>query len=597
MSRPPAAAMAETAAAPIDPGAGSRPSNRWPAHLWPVRGWGRPRSVSDAFWLLASVVLIAICGLRLAIWTEGRSLWLDEEMIAGNLRSRGFGELSGALSDNQAAPLGWLWLERATVGVFGYGEHALRLVPMMFGIAATITAYAFGRRWLNGGGTLVLVILVGLNAANVNYSDQVKHYSSDMFWVLLLVAVAFWALYEDSARRWLIWWGLALVGSWLSMGAILIAPALTLVILGTVWRRHGLRAMLLAGLPGVAWLASFAVLYLVSLRDVTGSAYLTSFWEVLGYPSSGSGPLGIVKWFARHLPLVLSDTIPLSFGLTSVPVIAVMVTLFCALCVIGAVVAFRRRIEYGLVIVAAPVSAVLLAVVHKVPLSGRLALWMVPALLVAAAFAVDAAVAELLTDRFRPSRVVASPGPGARGGPGTVGWSRRLAWSARARRLGAVVVVVTSLAVVVSAGTIFPGLASEPTLDDRAAIAAMVADHRPGDLTLFVGSALEAQKWYDPADRLAPARVLVFTAPGPNCSPDTFSEALTAYQRVVVYAGVRFTGYNDPDVVVPEQLARVGQIVRTSNFGTFGIVWVVDLSHPAARSTKPLVSGRCLVVV
>jgi hypothetical protein len=133
-------------------------------------------------------------------------------------------------------------------------------------------------------------------------------------------------------------------------------------------------------------------------------------------------------------------------------------------------------------------------------------------------------------------------------------------------------------------------------LDDRAAIAAMVADHRPGDLNLFVGSAIEARNWYDQADRLVPARVLVFVAPGPNCSPDTFSEALTGYQRVVVYAGVRFTGYNDPDVVVPEQLARVGQIVRTSNFGTFGIVWVADLSHRATPSTTPPSSGRCLVV-
>jgi hypothetical protein len=552
--------------------------------------------VSDVFWLLAFVVLIATCGMRLAIWTRGRSLWLDEEMIAGNLRSRGFGELSGALSDNQAGPLGWLWLERATVGVLGYGEQAMRLVPMVFGVAATITAYAFGRRWLNGAGTLALVILVGLNAASVSYSDQVKHYSSDMFWVLLLIAVAFWALHEPSPRRWLTWWGLALVGSWLSMGAILAAPALALVIVGTAWRRQGVRAMLLAGLPGVAWLASFAVHYLASLRYVTGSAYLTSFWEGLGYPSSGSGPLGIGKWFARHLPQVLSDTIALNFGIGSLAVVAVMVIVFCALCVIGAVVAFRRRIEYGLVIVAAPMSAALLAVLHKVPLSGRLALWMVPALLVAAAFAVDAAVAVLWPDRFCPSRVGASTSSGAPVGPGLVGWSRRLTGSARARRLGAVSVVVMSLAVVVSGGALLPGLASEPTLDDRAAIAAMVADHRPGDLNLFVGSAIEARNWYDQADRLVPARVLVFVAPGPNCSPDTFSEALTGYQRVVVYAGVRFTGYNDPDVVVPEQLARVGQIVRTSNFGTFGIVWVADLSHRATPSTTPPSSGRCLVV-
>src|SRR5258708_7309133 len=208
MSRPSAAKTAELnlAATRTSPGSGSRQG--W----WP----GRPRSVSDVLYLVAFVVLLGSCVLRFVFWARARSLWLDEEMLAGNLRSRDFGGLTGALSDGQAAPLGWLWLERAMVGIFGYGEQALRLVPMLFGVGGVILAYAFGRRRLNGAGTLALVTLVSFNAANLNYGDQVKHYSADMFWALLLIAAAFWLLDDlGSPRRWVTWWSLAAVGSWL----------------------------------------------------------------------------------------------------------------------------------------------------------------------------------------------------------------------------------------------------------------------------------------------------------------------------------------------------------------------------------------------
>jgi hypothetical protein len=596
MSRPSAAKTAELnlAATRTSPGSGSRQGRWWP---------GRPRSVSDVLYLVAFVVLLGSCVLRFVFWARARSLWLDEEMLAGNLRSRDFGGLTGALSDGQAAPLGWLWLERAMVGIFGYGEQALRLVPMLFGVGGVILAYAFGRRRLNGAGTLALVTLVSFNAANLNYGDQVKHYSADMFWALLLIAAAFWLLDDlGSPRRWVTWWSLAAVGSWLSLGAILSTPALALVVIVSAWRRRGPRGILLGVLPGVVWLGSLGVNYLISLRFVAGSTYLTSFWEGLGYPPSGSGLLGIAKWFAKHIPLVLTDTIPLTFGLAARWVAAVLVVVLGVLCVVGVVVGLRRRVEYGLVIIAAPVSAALLALLHKAPLSGRLALWMVPALLVAVAFAVDAAATAVMpAAACSATRRV----PGEQGRRLLAsGQGRRLVdsvpvrWlgSVRARRVAAGGVLVLSLALVASAAIVLPAMFTEPTLDDRAAIAALVADHRPGDLTLFVGSAIEAQHWYDPDLGLAPVRGLYFTPAGPNCDSAAFSNAVAGYQRVVVYAGVRFTGYSDPEAVIPGQLARVGQIVRTSHFGTYGIVWVADLTHPATAPGITAPADRCLVV-
>lgn len=61
---------------------------------------------------LALIVLILGAALRVWSWARGRSLWLDEQMIAMNIRDRDLLHLSGKLDHEQSAPLGWLWAEK-----------------------------------------------------------------------------------------------------------------------------------------------------------------------------------------------------------------------------------------------------------------------------------------------------------------------------------------------------------------------------------------------------------------------------------------------------------------------------------------------------
>ena len=68
--------------------------------------------------------------LRLQDWAGGRPLWLDEQMIALNIRERTVSELTGALWLDQSAPPGLAATERAAMLAFGVGETALRFVPV-----------------------------------------------------------------------------------------------------------------------------------------------------------------------------------------------------------------------------------------------------------------------------------------------------------------------------------------------------------------------------------------------------------------------------------------------------------------------------------
>ncbi len=57
-------------------------------------------------------VLILGLGLRLAQYATGRSLWLDEALLALNIIHRPIGGLFRVLDYHQGAPLGFLLLEK-----------------------------------------------------------------------------------------------------------------------------------------------------------------------------------------------------------------------------------------------------------------------------------------------------------------------------------------------------------------------------------------------------------------------------------------------------------------------------------------------------
>src|SRR6185295_15231219 len=94
----------------------------------------RPSARRSTLLLLFAISAVAVVA-SVAVWLAAPPFWLDEEMIALNIRDRGFTELAGALWLGQSAPLGWLIVQHSIVGLFGTGELVLRFVPLAFGLA------------------------------------------------------------------------------------------------------------------------------------------------------------------------------------------------------------------------------------------------------------------------------------------------------------------------------------------------------------------------------------------------------------------------------------------------------------------------------
>jgi Dolichyl-phosphate-mannose-protein mannosyltransferase len=541
---------------------------RWARARWARAGWARARWAD-----LALVVVLAGAALRIWQWAANRPLWLDEQMISMNLRSRGFAALTGELDDNQSAPLGWLWLQRLVVDLFGTGERALRLVPLLFGVGTLVAGWLVARRYLGPVGAVALVGFLAVNAALVRYSTEVKQYSADAFWVLVLLGLAAWVAENPTLRRAALWWAVAAVAGWLSMGAILAVPGLALVLFGVaVRRRRWWPAVRDLALPGVVFLAAFAVHYQLSLRFAAGSDYLADFWDGLGYPPQ-SGPLAAVKWLLRRPEALAADPLHLDAGLPGEVWPAVVAALFWLLVAAGLVLAARHRPAYGLLLATPVAVGLLLAVLRVVPLATRLALWLVPVLLVAAAVALDAAA--------RVLRAAVA----ARGSPGRV--RAALAAVAAAGCLALLVALVPFGASAVSTA------ATRPGVDDRAAVAWMRSQHRQGDLVLVVGSATRARQWYDHDQRLRPARMVLPSATA-ACDQAALRNTTKNYARLIVYSGIRLHPYKDAPAVLDRRLGEIGTVVERRTFGAGdSIVYLVELR--AAGQASFAADGKCLV--
>src|SRR5262249_1181514 len=154
---------------------------------------------------LIPAAIAAAAGLLLIVqWAAARPLWLDEEMIAINLRDRSIRELTGALSLGQTAPYGWLVAQRLVLLAAGDGQRALRAIPVLFGLAMLAAALWIGRRWLSTIGAATLVALCGFGLWLTFYILELKPYSADTFFALLLPALAARAVADG--RRALTFW-------------------------------------------------------------------------------------------------------------------------------------------------------------------------------------------------------------------------------------------------------------------------------------------------------------------------------------------------------------------------------------------------------
>ena len=546
---------------------------------------GAMRSASGGTWAVA--ILAAACGgasLLLYQWARARPLWLDEQMIALNIRDRPLPELAGPLWLDQTAPLGWLATMRIAGQILAFDEIGLRFVPVAFGAAFIATAAWVGRRWMTGPGAVALVILSSTGQWVFHYSLELKHYSADIFIGLLLPALVVWALEADASRWRLrragIWWIAAAVGQWWANGALFVAPACAVFLCVALYRLDGWRNAAIFSVLGVVFLAAFALHYQLALRFAHENEFLRQYWAV-ALPPFTADWAATSKWLAGQLAPFADRP-----GGTRLAV------LFWTTALCGFLLARQRALSA--MFAAVPVSAFLLAGLGLVPLDERLSLWAIPAVYVGIALCVEAG-ARFLRD------------------------GRRHAPPARVAGAVMLIAALTVCSDIAQRGwrDMKDGrpVDSNHQLDDRTAVKWLVTQATPRDAVLTINPSLPAVWWYGPASIAPPAAggtlsgntpilEALFVPPGGACDHDAFRRAFADREQVLVYFGFGVDAVSATfDVFLIEELERIGHVTAFRHFAGTSRVAVVRVDSgggfpattgaDAHRVTQP---GGCVSV-
>ena len=160
---------------------------------------------------------------RLFHFLDNRSLYIDEIFLATSLVKMNFAELTAPMLEyEQKAPLGFLWVTRLMVLLFGKGEMALRLFPLICGIATLFVFLPVARYFLKPVGVVVAVGVLAAAPPLIYHAVEAKQYSTELFAtvVALLLYIRF---HQRMNLRALVQWGLGgAIILWFSFSSIFV---------------------------------------------------------------------------------------------------------------------------------------------------------------------------------------------------------------------------------------------------------------------------------------------------------------------------------------------------------------------------------------
>jgi len=145
--------------------------------------------------IIISGVIVA-CGVavRIIMYVKCRSLWLDEAMLAESIVSRNWFELlASPLSNHQSAPVLYVIAVKAICSVLGYSEFSLRIFSFISFLGLLICEAVFVKKVLNFDNikTAFVLVMTAILPSYIDYSNELKPYMSDAFWVVLTISLYF----------------------------------------------------------------------------------------------------------------------------------------------------------------------------------------------------------------------------------------------------------------------------------------------------------------------------------------------------------------------------------------------------------------------
>ncbi|NJL55390.1 hypothetical protein HC928_09555 [bacterium] len=314
--------------------------------------------------------------VRVNQYLFNRSLWADEAKLALNIVERNYWELTQALDYNQAAPLGFLFIEKFAIQLLGNHEYALRLFPLFCGIAALLLFYTLVRQYLNPTGVLIAVTLFAASSSLIYYSTEVKQYASDVAIALLLFLILIAThRHKCDCRQLALAAGVGALAVWFSFPAIFVLAGVEASYwIKNFWevRSQGKPFQIAtARIPiYLTWGVGFGSMYWCLLHSASTTHTLLDFW-------SNKFPTSIfdLDWLFASLKKFFVE--PMDFRTPEFfPEIVDEAAMVAFL--VGCFAWYKQQKATLLLFLAPTIATLVAAYLQKFPFEDRLVLFLVP---------------------------------------------------------------------------------------------------------------------------------------------------------------------------------------------------------------------------
>ena len=340
--------------------------------------------------IVAWIAIVVGALVRAWAMTHRGSLWLDEASLALNVMTRSYGELLRPLDWGQAAPVGFLWIERAVASHAESPDVWLRLVPWCAGVALPWLLWQLGQRMIGTGAGALAAVAASGSLLALRYSTEAKPYASDAAIAAALLLLA--CDVRDGPNRSRRWWALAAavgVAVLCSLPAVFVIAAVGMALASEPAVRASRGAQRI-GLPAVAIAtAIFGALWMLAYGAGASSVPLRAYWApVMLDLSAADGIVRVVRVLMELTWIPLRWTGSLAGT-----------AIGCTLWVMGLVGVAQRKRSDALLLAGPVVFAMGASVAGAYPLSDRLAFFAVPGVWVAQAAALIGVRNALLSSR------------------------------------------------------------------------------------------------------------------------------------------------------------------------------------------------------
>lgn len=341
------------------------------------------------WWDIASwLTVTAGVAVRLFLFFDNRSLWLDEAALASGVANFGMDGLAPEALGGQTGPLGFIFLTRLLLEIFGPHEFVYRTLPLIGGVGLLFVARFVSRELLKN--PLVQIWTLSLFAFSpilAHYSQEFKQYSSDAFASALVVVIGLW-IWRRKKIRWVYISGFLL--ALFSMTALVGLAALGLLLVVDLLRgEHPVKPRQLAAI-GLWWGVGAGIQLFYQLEVLnTGRSQLREIWSTSFPPSSSFSNWESLQWYADTARNFLSYpfTGTAHYWSTSV---SWLILIFLVILIISA---FSLRQQAVLIIALPVLLGLLMAEIGLYPFNSRLVIYLIPSLFFLLGLGLDALIA------------------------------------------------------------------------------------------------------------------------------------------------------------------------------------------------------------